>query len=364
MSVKIASSNQDDLTSLITEIKEIIGEIKAKMVVFFASSKYDLEKLGKGLEKAYPTAEVVGCSTSGELISGKMLKNSVVIQVMDASTVADVSATFVDHVKEKGAIENALKEFEKHYGQKLNQMDTEKYVGMVLFDGLSGVEEKIMDQLGNLTDLIFVGGSAGDDLKFKKTEVFARGKAGSNALVLALIKPTKGYEIIKTQSFTVLNKTLTADEVDEAARTVIKFNGVNSVEAYATAVRTPVNKVSEKFMSNPVGLIADGEPYVRSPQQVKDGKIVFYCNIKKGTQLSLLESTDIIKDTAKAVEKSSKAAGIINFNCILRTLELEAKKQTEAYGKLFTKTPTIGFSTYGEAYLGHINQTATILVLK
>ena len=34
----------------------------------------------------------------------------------------------------------------------------------------------------------------------------------------------------------------------------------------------------------------------------------------------------------------------------------------EAYGELFSKTPTVGFSTYGEAYLGHINQTSTILI--
>jgi hypothetical protein len=50
------------------------------------------------------------------------------------------------------------------------------------------------------------------------------------------------------------------------------------------------------------------------------------------------------------------------FNCILRTLDLKKQDKTEAFGKLFVK-PTIGLSTYGEAYIGHINQTATILAL-
>jgi len=52
------------------------------------------------------------------------------------------------------------------------------------------------------------------------------------------------------------------------------------------------------------------------------------------------------------------------LTCILRTLELESKGITEAYGKLFTDIPTIGFSTYGEEYIGHINQTSTMLVFK
>lgn len=364
MSVKVAYSNKEKVSDLIPEIKKNIGVITGKLVIFFASSKYDLEAIGQGLEKTYPGAEVIGCSTSGEIISGHMLKNSVVVQVFDAGTIADASVSLTERIKESGTIEKSFKELEKHFGQKLSQMDTAKYVGIVLFDGLSGVEEKIMDQIGNLTDLVFVGGSAGDDLKFQKTSLFARGKASSDSVVLAVIKPAKGYEIIKTQSFKVLKNTLVADEVDEASRTVIKFNGINSVEAYAKAVGVAIDKVSDKFMSNPVGLMADGEPFVRSPQQIKNSKLVFYCNIKKGMELSLLESTDIIKDTAKALQNHDKAAGIINFNCILRTLELEAKKQTEAYGKLFEKVPTAGFSTYGEAYLGHINQTATILVLK
>jgi hypothetical protein len=95
---------------------------------------------------------------------------------------------------------------------------------------------------------------------------------------------------------------------------------------------------------------------------------VFYCNIKEGMELSILESTDIVSETKASIEKKMKelgsVAGIINFHCILRTLELEQKKQTEAYGQLFSNVPTIGFSTYGEEYIGHINQTSTMLIFK
>ncbi len=82
----------------------------------------------------------------------------------------------------------------------------------------------------------------------------------------------------------------------------------------------------------------------------------------------MLESTNIVEDTKNAIKDKTKEmggiSGIINFHCILRTLELEQKNQTNNYGKIFSDVPTIGFSTYGEEYLGHINQTSTMLVFK
>ena len=95
--------------------------------------------------------------------------------------------------------------------------------------------------------------------------------------------------------------------------------------------------------------------------------MVFFCNIKKGMELSILASTDMIKDTRTAIENKKKElgniSGIINFNCILRTLDLDAHGELDVYGKIFSDIPTIGFSTYGEEYIGHINQTATMLVI-
>ncbi len=63
-------------------------------------------------------------------------------------------------------------------------------------------------------------------------------------------------------------------------------------------------------------------------------------------------------------QSNGGATGVINFNWILRTLELEQRSQTATYGRRFTAAPTAGFSTYGEEYIGHINQTATMLVFK
>jgi hypothetical protein len=69
-----------------------------------------------------------------------------------------------------------------------------------------------------------------------------------------------------------------------------------------------------------------------------------------------------VRDTKRALEEKlktmGKVSGIVNFHCIPRTLELEQKGMTEQYGRIFADIPTIGFSTYGEEFIGHINQTS------
>ena len=266
-------------------------------------------------------------------------------------------------------LKKACDSFANHFGVSVADMASREYVGIILVDGLSGAEESLMETIGDSTNVVFIGGSAGDDLKFSSTHVYANGKSYTNAAVLALLKPGADFTFIKTQSFRDLGKSLVVTKADEASRAILEFNGKPAAAAYAEAVGATLEDAAKCFMHNPIGLVIDGEPYVRTPQQIKDNSaMVYYCGVKEGIELSLLESTDIIEDTRNAIrqaeEESGRITGIINFNCIMRKLELERKNLTTEYGDLFSSTSTIGFSTYGEQYIGHLNQTATMLVFK
>ena len=221
-----------------------------------------------------------------------------------------------------------------------------------------------MDLLGNACDVRFVGGSAGDDLQFRTTHVAVDGRAVTDAVALALLEPPRGFDLIKTQSFRQLPARLVATKVDEASRTVLEFDGQPAARAYAAALGVAVEDLAKHFRRHPVGLMVDGDPFVRSPMRLEGEGVMFYCDIKQGMQLALLESTDIVRDTAAAIAAQrarGDIAALINFNCILRTLELEDRGQTGAYGELFSTVPTVGFSTYGEELIGHVNQTATMV---
>ena len=365
MTIKVTHSEKKDSITAAAHIAAAFSGLKPKAVIFFASSHYDPVEISKAMKKEFHDATVIGCSTSGEIVSGMMLKNSIVAMALDSEVIAEIHTDVIDLADRKATSKVVIGLAEK-FGSKPLDLSPEKFVGMILIDGLSCAEEQVMEKIGDMVNISVIGGSAGDDLAFKKTWVYLDGKAYTNSAILTLIKPGCKFDTIKTQSFCGTSKKLVPTAVDEATRKVMEFNGKPAMAAYAEAIGVKETDAASHFMSNPVGLIAENEPFVRSPQRAEGNSIYFYCQIKKGVELEVLKSTDIIADTKRdihAIEKKhGHLKGLINFNCILRTLQLDQEKKSDAYGALFISIPTIGFSTYGEAFIGHINQTATMLV--
>jgi hypothetical protein len=366
MKTKLSFSTDPILGNAVAQVARQIADPDLRLIVYFASTCYEPLALAQQMAAAFPGVPSVGCTTAGEIVSGQMLQNSLVAMALGSELVARVEARLVGRVSEdaRGSVTAALEDVARALGHAPGDLEPDRYVGLILADGLSGAEERLMDALGDRTNIAFVGGSAGDDLKFQKTRVFLGANAASNAAVIVVIEPAVPFQILKTQSFRVLPKKLVATQVNEPMRRVIEFNGEPAATAYGRAVGTSVEQASTRFMTNPVGLLAGNEIFVRSPQRIEGGSIYFYCSITEGAELTLLESTDIVTDTEKLLATVPDASAILDFDCILRTLELRQKGQCDRYGSLFAKTPTVGFSTYGEEYIGHINQTSTMLVFR
>lgn len=364
MNIKTAFSVKTDIKDAVKDIQEQLGDFEARLLIFFASASIAPNEIAERMEAAFPRAETFGCSTAGEIVTGKMLTNSLVAMAFNRQAIKDSKVEVLDDLNKES--HRAFNAFERHFDKPMSKMDPKQYVGIILIDGLSGKEEQIMDRIGDFTNVNFIGGSAGDDLEFRSTYVYANGKSYTNAAVLAILEPNTDFSFVKTQSFCPLQQKLLVTKADESKREILEFNHKPAAQAYAEALGTTVADAPNHFMHNPVGVVYEGEPFVRSPQQIKDNSILFYCGVKEGIELSLLESTDIIATTNEALAavktELGNISGIINFNCILRTLELREKGLTESYGALFSDFPTIGFSTYGEQFIGHINQTATMLV--
>lgn len=366
MAIKVIHATGSNIDTIVSTMRGELRAAEPKLLIYFASSQLDAPALARAVHGAFPGTLNLGCTTSGELISGKMLKNSVTAMLLDSEHLADAHVEMAGNIAAPGAVRQALDAFEKHYGEPVSAMSPEHYVGLVLTDGLSIGEEHVNADLASATNVRFVGGSAGDDLAFKQTYVFANGEAQSGASALALLKPRVPFTVLKTQSFKSLGKKLKATKVDESTRTIYEFNGRPAAVAYAEALGVTVETLPTRFMRNPLGLmVSPTDPFVRSPQRLAGEAVVFYCQVSEGMELELLEGGDIVGDTAQALahmrQKLGSVSGLINFNCILRTLDLEERGQTEAYGRLFEAEPMIGFSTYGESYIGHINQTATMV---
>lgn len=367
-----AFSTKPTEEQIVFEIKNELSCCNARLIVYFASPHFNQDKLSQLMQEAFGNSTVVGCSSAGEQIDGHLLNHSVVAMALSSNIIADVKHELIDLTEEDLNVDTAFLSFEKHFNESSYTMDMSKYVGLILIDGLCMREENLMDLIGNRTNVYFLGGSAGDNLKFKQTYVFANGKAYTNSAILILlkVKDMVQFNVIKTQSFKSLNKLLVANRVNENDREVIEFNHKPALLEYANAVgASSLEETPTYFKKNPVGLLVDSNDiFIRSPQRAKGTSILFYCNILEGMEVQLLESTDIIEDTKKAIEDNiaqyGKIDGILNFDCIERRLALEEKSIVEEYGSIFSDIPTIGLTTYGEEFIGHMNLTSTMLVFR
>jgi len=359
------------IPQLLELLDERLGGQSAAVVMYFASIAYDPDDLVGPITDHFPGAQVIGCSTAGEFTDDATGSGGISAIALPDVVVARCAAVLGELETDvaRGA-DFAVRDIEAQLGGRLKALDPASHIGVVLIDGLHGAEELLTAQVrAAAPNLQLIGGSAGDDLAFERTWV-AVGKLFSwNAVALLVAEIGVAFQVVKTCSFAPTGIKLRITSAEPGTRTVEEFDGKPAVQAYADALGTSPDAVDESlFMSNPVGLMVDGEPWIRSPQApTPGGGLKFYSEITEGTEVELMHSTDLLGDTEAAVADAvdavgGTASGAVMFNCILRRLELDAKGESREFVAAFGGVPMAGFHTYGETWRGHVNQTLTGVV--
>jgi len=343
----------------------------ACVVVYFASNAYDPADVAGPLARRFPGAQVVGCSTAGEFtdatsgtggISAVALPEGMVVR--SAAAVGDLSADVA------AGTDAAVAAVEGSLGRSLRDLDPSRHLALVLVDGLHGCEELVDERIGNAAPVLdVVGGSAGDDLAFERTWVALGDTVSYHGVVLLVVESGVPFRVVKTCSVAPTGRTLTVTRADVAHRAVLEFDGLPAVEAYAHALGIEIDAVdATAFMAHPVALMIDGQPWIRSPRAVVgDSGLAFYAQMLEGMQVEIMSTTDLVADTEAAVrqaidELGGRAGGAVMFNCVLRRLQMDAEGSREQFVRSFGGLPLAGFHTYGETWLGHVNQTLTGVV--
>jgi hypothetical protein len=367
--IRGAYTNQLDSRAAALELAEQWSMMAPQLLVVFASHHHAVGELSGLLKEKYPQAEVVGCTTAGEFTSEHTSVGGVVGLALSNRKIKRCQgalATFENGVA--AGIHAALLHIGASLDIDVRRANPERYVGLLLIDGLKMNEEEANEALGNEAPLLsFIGGSAGDNLEFKETRVFYNGKESTHGAVLLLMETEVPFLVTKTCSFEPTQFKFKVTRSDVARRVIYELDGQPVVQQYAKAVGVEPDALSNKiFMSHPLGLMIDGAPWIRSPQQVlPDGGLKFYCKVLEDMDLVVMQSRDLVADTRRAVEDARQRlpsiSGGLLFNCILRRLELDSLAKHDAFLETFSGLETAGFHTYGESWLGHINQTLTAL---
>ncbi len=354
------------------ELFAALDQTDLALVLVFVSPRYDLPALAAALQRRFPGVLLVGCTSAGEIaplgymaggITGLSLAGPdfvvacELIETLQAFNLQD-GQEVVGRLLDKPA---------RAVPQTAGGSGREQMFAFTLIDGLSGTEEAVVSALhGALGDIPLFGGSAGDDLRFKRTFILHNGEFRSDCALLVLVSTTRPFRVFKTEHFEATDRKMVVTEADPVRRIVSEIDGEPAAVEYARQVGLKGNDLTPLIFANhPVVVRVGGTSFVRSIQKVNDdGSLTFFCAIDEGIVLTVARGVDLAENLraqfAQLEADVGRPALVIGFDCILRALELDEKNIRNEVGRLMSGHNVIGFSTYGEQFHAmHVNQTFT-----
>jgi hypothetical protein len=369
--IKTGCSNAEDETVAVEQFAEQLKQPALSFVMFFVSSLYDLPRINDELKKHFD-CPLFGCTTSGEITPEGYLQHS--ITGFSAGGEGFIAHPFLIESLHEAQTNDTAQVFKelKESQQEIREAKPERNIfGMLLIDGLSVMEEKIIAILSDAAgDMPIVGGSAGDDIKLEQTHVYSNGKFYTDAALFIMCETVLPFVPIKTQHFTASDNRLVITKATPENRIVQEINGLPAAQEYARIVGVEAADINpDVFSTYPVMLKLGGKYYVRSIQKVnEDGSLRFFCAIDEGLVLRVASGENLVENLDEALnevrEELPEIKLTIGFDCILRLLEVKQKNLEKEVNEIFKKNRVIGFNTYGEQFNSvHVNQTFTGIVL-
>lgn len=362
-----AESAQDAVAQLVSGF----AGFPVKAIVFFASSFYDNTEIAPLMLGAFPGAKVFGCSSYAEIAGNGIHFNSITAMAFSESALDDFAIAVVeDMCVDHSSLGKAFSSLERQLGRKMMDLDYKKYFGITLFDGAAPGIENFLERIGNLCDITFIGGYASDDFSFANVRVYYDGKTYTNAAILAVLKPRHGFKLLKTQSALPTDHSFLVTGADEANKIIHTLDNRPAVEVYAEAMGLTTDQLTDKiFLYNSFALMADGKPFIRTIRRpTGDGGVQLFCAVKEGLRLRFMKPSDVVestrRDLAEARKEIGKIRAVLDFDCAHRAMMLADVDRYADYIKLFDGMETAGFSTYGEVYIGFINQTSVFALFE
>ena len=354
------------------EIHDGLVQPDTALVVLFCSPSFDLDVLGAEIRRLFGTANVIGCTTAGEItpvgyLEGSITGFSLSAQECDAAVhfLPDIS-TF--QLPQGATAADTLLATLADRGIATDSADT---FALLLIDGMCTTEELVLSSIHRRLDPIpLLGGSAGDDMRFEKTYVYHDGCFHPNAALLTLCKIRRPFRVFKHQHFSGTATRMVVTGADPARRVVTEINAEPAGLEYARIIGLDYDMLTPlTFAEHPVMVKVGGDYYVRSIQKVnEDASLTFYCAIDEGVVLTLARHEDMIVTLTDFFTDLRAQLGepllVIGFDCILRNLETQTRQVRHLAGGILAANNVIGFSTYGEQLAAmHVNHTFTGLLI-
>ncbi|TMV09110.1 GfdT protein [Ruegeria sediminis] len=335
------------------------------LVVLFLSPQTDVSQLIDEAQRTFAPAQVVGCTTAGEIGDAGYVEGQIVAVGFPVShfRTRTILIDDLDTFEPYGVIERMIRNRNHMAGET---PDWTSDFTFLLIDGLSTKEDALTSQLSaGLGPVPFFGGSAGDGTDFGATYVLHGGRAHPNAAVLIQIRSKCPIKVFKTDHLIPAQSRMVVTGADPARRIVHEINAEPAAREYARVLgKDPEQLTSFTFAAHPVVVRIGDQHHVRAIQRVaENGDLVFFSAIDEGVVLTLAEPENMVSHLTRemtALSEQEQPEIILACDCILRRLEAQQKQQSTEISRILARNRVVGFSTYGEQINSmHVNQTLT-----
>jgi hypothetical protein len=342
-----------------------LGDGPFALVCLFVSPSADFAALTKAAKTAFGGADVIACTTAGELgRDGYEDGQIIALGFPEAHFAAQVHvitdlASVQDQVVIDGVINARLQ-----LASLVAEMASE--FAFLLVDGLSMREEHLTTVLASgLGPVPLFGGSAGDGTDFEQTWLSHNGRILQDAAILTMVRSHCPVEVFSLDHLVPTQTRMVVTEADPDHRIVRQINAEPAAREYARLLGKDPHQLSPFiFAAHPVVVRLGDSHHVRAIQRVNEnGELVFFSAINEGMVLTLADHQDMARHLDEGLRELARDTApdhILGCDCILRRIEAGQVQQTREVSRILSDHNVLGFSTYGEQIGAlHVNQTLT-----
>ncbi len=358
--LKVAIGHSDDVDTgdaieeVLEQCRDTLNGLSAQAGLLFSSIDQDFELILDKINETYPGIELIGCSTDGEFSSTLgFAEDSIALTLFHSDKCEWKAGVGYDISKDPlGSLEQAVKAI-------MPQIHQEPKLCIVTPESLTASGDSIVEglrkQLGD--NIPILGGTAGDQLRIKKTYQFYKDRVLSDAApfllffgpILLSFGVESGWKPVGEKGKVTRIENNILYQIDDKPATeyyqhYLKIDLSEIVSEYPLAVY--VTETENFYLRNPL--------YFNQ----EDGSISFMGDIPLGAsvQITHVERDGIINATGASVAKAqknypgTKPSIAVCFSCAGRKLVLgtRAHEEFELIQKNYSDLMVTGFYAYGE----------------
>lgn len=336
-----------------------LGGVDASLVLLFAADGSVVAPLTSALSDGFgPGCRVLGCSSAGGFAFDGYDDDGVIAIAFPAQAFR-AEAIWLSNLRDHVAMDwmVGLRALARDIPDKPGRAR----FGLLLIDGMSGREEMVTTTVdATLPDLLVLGGSAGDGLRFCRTHLAMDHESREASALFCLISTDFAVEEVIFDHFLPRGERMIVTDADPDNRIIIELNAEPAAAEYARLIGLAEAELGPRaFAENPLLERSVGRHFVRAISGVTPaGGLTLMSAVETGTILTIGRPDSLTEGLRQRMEQIGPAELVLGFDCILRRIAVQQAGEEATIGSLCREHRIAGFNTYGEQYGGiHVNQT-------